>query len=418
MKYRRITSTIGATILFSLLFHPLQAKDTSDIQRITKGSEPLSKARQDTAEEHADKHADPLYICPMHPQIQSGEEGACAICGMDLVLKTVGAVNDGKPMVSVSSSTAQSMGIRTGNVIKRNLSRAIKTIGYIKYNEERLYHIHARASGWIKDPKIRSLGDKVTKGQRLTSYYSPDIYTAQEDYLTALRASSDRQKQVDVLTRLRVMEVSEPIIKGLEQNATLTAHIPIVAPIDGVVTETGVRDGMYVTPSTLLYAIADLSQVWVMVDVFPDQISWMQKGARASMTVDALPNKKWSGRVDYIYPELNEKTRTLQVRLKFKNEDRRLKPNMFANVKINNRPVTGALTIPREALIPSSEGYRVVKVTEKNHYQPVTVKLGLKTSKRVQIIEGLDAGDEIVLSGQFLIDSESNLQASFQRMAQ
>ena len=418
MKYLWIASIVGTSIFSSGLHSPLLAKDTSDIQRIIKGSEPLATARKDSPEKHAAKHADPLYICPMHPQIQSDEEGSCAICGMDLVLKTVGASNEGKPMVSVSSSTAQSMGVRIGKVTKRNLSRAINTVGYVKYDEDKLHHIHARANGWIKDPKVRVLGAKTKKGQLLSSYYSPDIYTAQEDYLTALRATSDRQKQVDVLTRLRVMEVPDSVIRDLEQSANLTPHIPLIAPIDGVVTDIGVRDGMYVTPSTLLYSIADLNQVWVIVDVFPDQISWMQKGARASMTVDAFPDKKWSGRVDYVYPELNAKTRTLQIRLKFKNEDQLLKPNMFANVKINNRPVTGALTIPREALIPSSEGYRVVKVTEKNHYQPVEVKLGLKTSKRVQIVEGLEAGDEIVLSGQFLIDSESNLQASFQRMTQ
>lgn len=417
MKNFWTSASIGMALLLSIsIFTSVQA---NEIERIIPGSEPLSEAKKDSPEQHAKKHADPTYICPMHPQVQQGEEGSCPICGMDLVLKALGlGGGDGMPIVSVSSSTAQSMGVRIGKVRKRTLSRAINTVGYVRYDESKLFHIHARASGWIKDPVVRVLGDKAKKGQRLAGYYSPEIYTAQEDYLTALRSTSDRQKQVDVLTRLRVMEVSEAVIKDLELSSTITSHVPINSPIDGVVTEIGVRDGMYVTPSTLLYAIADLSTVWVIVDVFPDQLSWIRKGAQSTMQVDALPGKKWNGRVDYIYPELNAKTRTLQVRLKFKNKDSLLKPNMFASVKINNRPVAGAITVPREALIPSSEGYRVVKVTEENHYKPVIVKVGIKTATQVEITEGLEVGDQVVLSGQFLIDSESNLQASFQRMSE
>jgi len=412
-----LISASCACLLFAF-FSTVQA-ESKKIDRIVEPSESAEDAKKDSAEAHAAKHADPLYICPMHPQIQQGEPGSCAICGMDLVLKTFNPNSSGgMPMVSVSASTAQSMGVRTGKVKRRTLSRAINTVGYVRYDESRLHHIHARANGWIKDPVVKVLGDKAKEGQRLTSYYSPEIFTAQEDYLTALRSTSKRQKQVDVLTRLRVMEVSEAVIRDLEQTAKITPHVPIMSPITGVVTKIGVRDGMYVTPASLLYSIADLSYVWVIVDVFPDQLNWIQKGALSTMQVGALPGKEWQGRVDYVYPELNPKTRTLQVRLKFKNDDGLLKPNMFADVRIKNRPVPRAIAIPREALIPDSEGYRVVKVTEANHYQPVKVKIGVKTAKYVEVTEGLEAGDEIVLSGQFLIDSESNLQASFQRMSE
>jgi Cu(I)/Ag(I) efflux system membrane fusion protein len=327
------------------------------------------------------------------------------------------AMGDGLPVVSVSASTAQSMGVRTGKVVKRNLARSITTVGYVRYDEDKLHHLHANAAGWVKNPKVRALGEKVEAGQQLASYYSPQIYTAQEDYLTALRASGERQRQTDVLTRLRVMEIPDNIIRTLEQDAKITPYIPVVTPISGVVTQIGAQDGTYVSPSDVMYSIADLSTVWVIVDVFPEQMSWVQKGARANMTIDALPEQKWSGRVDYVYPELNAKTRTAQVRLIFDNADNLLKPNMFANVKITNRPATGVLAIPREALIPTGDGYRVVKVTEEDHYKPVEVTVGIRTEKTVQILEGLEQDDEVVLSGQFLIDSESNLQASFQRMS-
>ena len=391
----------------------------SKLQRALTGSESLTEAQKSTPEEHAAKHADPTYICPMHPQIQQGEPGGCPICGMDLVLKDMSgaAAGDGLPVVSVSASTAQSMGVRIGKVRKRNLARSIKTVGYVRYDEDKLHHLHANAAGWVKKPKVRALGDKVEAGQVLASYYSPQVYTAQEDYLTALRASGERQRQTDVLTRLKVMEIPDNIIRSLEQDAKITPYIPVVAPISGVVTKIGAQDGTYVSPSDVMYSIADLSTVWVIVDVFPEQMSWVKKGARANMTIDALPEQKWSGRVDYVYPELNAKTRTAQVRLIFKNEDNLLKPNMFANVKITNRPATGIMAIPREALIPTGDGYRVVKVTEENHYKPVEVTVGIRTETTVQILEGLEKDDEVVLSGQFLIDSESNLQASFQRMS-
>lgn len=393
-------------------------KRSVEIKPIT-ASETAGKAADDTPEEHAAKHADPTYICPMHPQIKQGEPGSCPICGMDLVLKNLGAApSDGLPVVSVSARTAQSMGVRTGKVRKRNMARSIKTVGYVRYDEDKVSHLHARASGWIKNSKVKTLGEKVKKGQLLAYYYAPDIHTAQENYLTALRSSSDRQGQIDMQTRLRALEIPDTVLRDLEQSATITPNMPVTAPLSGVITKIGAQEGNYITPGDVMYSIADLSSVWVIVDVFPEQANWIDRKSRASMTIDGLPDGKWGGRVDYVYPELDPKTRTLRVRVKFPNKDGRLKPNMFASVDIKSRPSIGILAIPREALIPSGDGYRVVKVTEKNHYKPVKVKVGLKTNSSVQILEGLEADDEIVLSGQFLIDSESNLQASFMRMSQ
>lgn len=396
-----------------------QGSAINSLTQALTGSESLTEAQQDTPEEHAAKHADPTYICPMHPQIQQGEPGSCPICGMDLVVKDMNAnAGDGLPVVSVSASTAQSMGVRTGKVRKRNMARSVNTVGYVQYNEDQVHHMHARSAGWIKDAQVTSVGDSVEQDQLLAHYYSPEIYTTQNDYLTALRAANDRQRQIDVRTRLQTLEVPESVMQTLEQDARITNDIPITAPMSGVITNIGALEGSYVSPGTVMYSIADLSSVWVIVDVFPEQAFWIDRKARATMKIDALPYGDWNGRVDYVYPELDPKTRTLKVRLKFPNKNGRLKPNMFANVKIISRPAVGVLAVPREALIPTGDGYRVVKVTEENHYKPVEVKLGLQTNSNVEIIEGLEAGDEIVLSGQFLIDSESNLQASFQRMAQ
>jgi len=399
-------------------------KDSNIIKQVTKvvpitASELSSEAADDTAEEHAKKHSDPNYVCPMHPQIRQGEPGSCPICGMDLVLKNLNAKGgDGLPVVSVSASTAQSMGVRLGKVKKRNMARSIKTVGYVQYDEDKVSHLHARASGWIKKPVVTALGEKVEVGQVMAHYYSPDIHTAQENYLTALRSSNDRQRQIDTLTRLKVLEVPTSVIRNLEQSAKITPFMPIKAALTGVITNIGAQEGTYVTPDNVMYSIADLSSVWVIVNVFPEQANWIDKKSRAVMTVGAMPEAEWRGRVDYVYPELDPKNRTLRVRIKFSNEDGRLKPNMFSNVKIMSRPATGILAIPREALIPAGDGYRVVKLTEKNHYKPIKVKIGLTTNSSVEILEGLDLDDQVVLSGQFLIDSESNLQASFLRMSQ
>ncbi len=355
---------------------PLDLKSLAPTAEV-KPSESKVEAMMDSKEEHVAKHGDPLYVCPMHPQIQQGEPGNCPICGMDLVLKEVksgasAAENDGPPSVSVSASTAQSMGIRIGKVQRTDLRNTINTLGNVQYNEDSLYHVHARGSGWLNEIKVRSLGEPVEEGKLLLGYYSPDVNNTQQEF--------------------------------------------IYAPSSGFITQLDVRAGMYITPSTVLYTIADLSSVWVIADVFADQVSRLETGRTAIMAIDSLPGREWKGVVDYIYPELNAKTRSLRVRLAFENADHSLKPNMFANVKIYTQPKDGVLAVPREALIPAAGGYRVVKVVNDREYQPVKVKIGIRTDDQVEILEGLQAGDEIVLSGQFMLDSESNLQASFRRM--
>jgi len=260
----------------------------SAISRLTQaliGSEPITEAQQDTPEEHAAKHADPNYVCPMHPQIQQGEPGSCPICGMDLVVKDMKASKgDDLPVVNVSASTAQSMGVRTGKVRYRKMARSVNAVGYVQYNEDQVHHMHARSAGWIKGAQVTSVGDVVEQGQLLAHYYSPDIYTAQNDYLTALRAANDRQRQIDVRTRLQTLEVPDSVMRTLEQEARITNDIPITARMSGVITNIGAVEGSYVSPGSVMYSIADLSSVWVIVDVFPEQAFWLSNKASATLT--------------------------------------------------------------------------------------------------------------------------------------
>ena len=325
----------------------------------------------ETALDHAKKHSNAKYICPMHPKVIQDQPGSCPICGMDLVKKeiqppakaaiqtekkllywvapmnpnyrrdtagkspmgmdlvpvyaeptatTSGQVNEAMPSISVKHSTAQSMGIRTATVTVQKLSQDINTVGFIRYNEDKLEHIHVRTQGWIENIHIKSQGDLVEKGQVLFDYYSPKLVAAQEDYLLALKgntllsANGSRTLIESARLKMRLLGIPEKVIDTITQSRKSMKQIPIYAPSNGTVTQLDVRKGMYITPTTVLYSIADLSSVWIEVDVFEHQLNWVKIGDRATINIEALANKTWQGNVNYIYPELSEMTRTLRVR--------------------------------------------------------------------------------------------------------
>ncbi len=383
-------------------------------------TETLSEILDDTAVEHAVKHLDPRYVCPMHPQIVRDEPGSCPICGMELVEKRMDPNAGRRPVVTISGEIIQSMGVRTAKVERGTLWKYIRTVGRVDYDETRLAHVHPRAEGWLERLSVRAEGDEVKRGQVLGHLYAPAILSAQVDFLIALNHSGQRTSAMKVdkaRNLLRLLDVPESVITRIEREGQTRNTVPILAPITGVVTKLGVREGMFVTPSTEIYTIADLSRAWVQVDVFEHQLAWLNEGLTAEMRVPAHPGRVWEGDVDYVYPELDPRTRTLRVRLSFPNPDGLLKPNMFAEVIIYAGPKRNVLKIPREALIVTGEREAVVKALGEGRFQPVDVVTGMNRGGEVEVLSGLDEGDEIVLSGQFLIDSESSLQASFMRMA-
>ncbi len=441
-----------------------------------------NKSTKESVIEHAKKHSDPNYVCPMHPQIVKGKPGSCPICGMDLVAKkpiedesadedmasgegsgersgerkilywvapmdanyrrdkpgkslmgmdlvpvyeeamdTGKRSNDGLPRIKIKASTAQKMGIRTETVVRKKLSRIIHTVGSIGYNEDSLHHIHSRTSGWVEKVYVKAEGEQVKKGHPLVEFYSPDIVAAQKDLIIAKTSSKlFSQKGSASLVgsakqKLRLLGVPESIITRVQTSGKSQDRVPILAPENGVIISMGIRDGMYVTPMLEMYSIADLSSVWVQVDVYEHQLSWLRVGNTANIEVRAIPGKVWSGKIDYIYPELNPVTRTLRVRLKFETPEQLLRPNMFADVTLYSR-AKSALSVAAEAMIYYENSSRVVKVVGNHKYKPIEVKTGMKSGGQIEILEGLKEGDKVVVSGQFLLDSESNLQASFRRM--
>ncbi len=432
-----------------------------------------SFSAQETAIDHAKKHTDSKYVCPMHPKIIRDQKGSCPICGMDLIKKEIkipptktskniqkkllywvapmdpnyrrdkagkspmgmdlvpvyesGSNSDQTdaeaPSISVKASTAQSMGIKIATVKRQILSREIKTVGFIRYNEDKLEHIHIRTKGWIENIYIKSQGEVVKEGQILFDYYSPELVAAQEDYLLALKGNSllsearSRGLLDSAQLKMRLLGIPEIVISKISRTKTSIKQIPIYAPSDGTIIKLDVRKGMYIIPATVLYSIADLSSVWIEVDVFEHQLNWVKIGDSASIQIEALADKTWHGKVDYIYPELSEITRTLRVRLVFDNSKGHFKPNMFADVRMQGNPIK-RLVIPNEAIIFSAAGKRVVKQVGKHSYQPIEIKTGIHSQGKTEILSGLKAGDKIVISSQFLLDSESNLQASFNRLSE
>ncbi|MBK5964294.1 efflux transporter periplasmic adaptor subunit [Thiocystis minor] len=379
---------------------------------------------RETALEHAAQHLDPTYVCPMHPQIVRDQPGTCPICGMNLVEKRMtpkpaSPTLDSHPEVALSGTIVQNLGVRTAKVERGALRREVRAVGRVTYDETRLAHIHPRAAGWIEGLSLRAEGEPVKEGQTLADFYAPDILSAQVDFLIALERRGDGVPKVDpdkARNLLRLLGVPETVIRDIEKTRQTRNTIPVVAPTDGIVTNMMAREGMYVTPESEMFTIAALADVWVMVDVFEHQIAWVKPGMTAAMRVPAYPGRTWTGVVDYLYPDLDPQTRSLRVRLVFPNPKFDLKPNMFADVVIAGGPMNDVLKIPRDALIVTGRRESVVKALGEGRFQPVDVVTGMQAEGHIEVLSGLALGDAVVVSGQFLIDSESSLQASFRRM--
>jgi Cu(I)/Ag(I) efflux system membrane fusion protein len=354
----------------------------------------------------------------MHPQIVRDDPGSCPICGMDLVQKMIDVQAGRRPAVEISNAVINSMGVRTRPAANTTLWKYIETVGRIEYDETRLAHVHPRAAGWMEELMLRAEGDPVERGQVLGRLYAPEILSAQVDFLIALDQSAGQVRVEKARNRLRLLGVPEGTISRIQQRRESLNTVPLVAPEGGVVTKLGAREGMYVEPDMEIVTIADLSRIWVLVDVYEHQIDWLAEGLSAEIRVPAYPGRVWEGAVEYIYPELDPVTRTLKVRLAFDNPDGLLKANMFAEAVIYGGPKREVLAVPAEAVIETGRRSSVVLALGGGRFQPVDVVTGMASGGMVEILSGVKAGDEVVVSGQFLIDSESSLQASFLRMAE
>lgn len=353
------------------------------------------------------------WQAPMDPSYRRDAPGKSPM-GMDLV--PVYADESGtEGEVSIDPQVLANLGVRTAAAEKGPLSRRIETVGYVTYDEDTLHHMHTRVEGWVETLAVRAEGDPVTAGQLLFELYSPTLVSAEEEYVTAVRSGNAGLREAS-RKRLLSLGVGTDRIQRLAKTLTAEERVQFFAERDGVVAQLGVREGIYVTPATNIMSVADLQHVWVIADVFERQAAWVEPGQAAEVVLDYWPGDRWIGTVDYVYPELDPKTRTLRVRLRFDNQDFRLRPNMFASVTILGTATPPVVHVPREALIRGGRVDRVVVALEDNRFRVQPVRVGLESGGQVGIRSGLSAGDRVVVSGQFLIDSEANLDTALGRL--
>ncbi|MBL7003104.1 MAG: efflux RND transporter periplasmic adaptor subunit [Gammaproteobacteria bacterium] len=353
------------------------------------------------------------WVAPMDANYRRDKPGKSPM-GMDLVpFYAENSTEEG--VVKISPVVQNNLGIRTATAQKGILNREINTVGYISFDEEKLFHLHTRVEGWVEKLVIKATGDPVKKGQKLFELYSPALVNAQEEYLTALR--SKNKILISASTdRLSALGISKQHIKQLTKTRKVHQRIDYNSKNSGFIKDLKIREGMFIKPSMDVLTIGQIDTVWVIAEVFERQSGWVKEGQNVTMNVAAYPQKKWAGKVDYIYPVLDDKTRTLRVRIRFNNKEGLLKPNMFSRLTILSNSKKSSLLVKREAIIRNGQMERVVKSLGDGKFLSVKVETGNENSEFIEILSGLNESDVIVTSAQFLIDSESSLTASFNRM--
>ena len=401
-----------------------------------------------------------LYTCSMHPQVVQDRPGNCPICGMTLVpmrkqsssapgkegaarkikyyksTMLIGEISQtprkdsmGMNMVpvyegegesqtiSVDPVTVQKMGVRTASVTKGPLRRVIRTVGTIDYNETALADVTTKFRGWIENLYVDSTGKQVRKGEPLFDIYSPDLYSAQNEYVLALNQTGGSGLKGSALQKLRLFDISQDQIAALEKTRQPQRTLRVDAPIDGIVVEKMAVKGQMVDAGMKLYRLADLGIVWVQSQIYEQDLALLKVGQEAEVTLSYLPDRKFQGRITYIYPTVDEKTRTARVRMEFHNPGFFLKPGMFATVELHAELEPEALLVPDTAVLRSGDKNTVFVALENGKFEPRTVTLGPRGENDLyQVLSGLNEGERVVTSGQFMLDSESQLREAIQKM--
>ena len=429
----------------------------------------------DSAEMAADDagHGVGLWTCPMHPDILEEEPGSCPICGMDLVpvkAEAGTAAGEGEilfyrdPMdpnitspeprkdemgmdyvpvyseeaesvaaqgavVTIDPSVQQNMNVVTQRVQRRDIAHEVRTVGYFEYDQERMVSVTTKYPGFIEKTYVNYIGQPVQKGEPLFEIYSPELVQTEQELLAAKRyvqslsdAPAGTTARAEALLeaarqRLAFWDIAPEQVRRLEESGEVFRTLQVVAPASGVVMlRMPGLEGMATRPGMELLHIADLSNLWLTVEVFDNQLPWLDIGSTATVTVSYFPGVSYRGRVRYIEPEVSEKTRTIQLTLDVANRDRRLRVGMYATVIFEPVTASDAVTVPVEAVIRTGERDVVVVALGGGRFAPREVVLGSRGDGFIQVIEGLTEGDEVVTSSQFLIDSESNLREAIQKM--
>ena len=330
--------------------------------------------------------------------------------------------------VMVSPQKQQMIGVKTEPATIRDLTHTIRTVGQVEVDETRLTHMHTKLEGWVQELYVKFTGEKVQKNQKLFEMYSPELVSTQEEYLLALKAvrtlgdsefpeiAKNARSLLEVTRqRFSLWDITPDHIRDLEKTGKVLRTLPLHAPSSGYVLHMAVREGMHVMPAMELYALADLSTVWVLADVYEYEIPLVELGQQATVTLSYFPGQSFKGKVTYVYPTLETKTRTVKVRFELPNPQWALKPGMFANIDIQI-PRGKRLVVPNTAVLDSGTEQLVFIDQGQGMFEPRKVTVGVRTRDAYEILEGIQAGELVVTRGNFLIDSESNLKAATEMM--
>jgi Cu(I)/Ag(I) efflux system membrane fusion protein len=462
----------GVVLAWGLLANPLGLSSLDVFRHRLLGDPPAEAAGPATDSPQQ------LWTCGMHPQIVEDHPGQCPICGMDLVPLRTGASSPGAaekargereilfyrnpmdptitspvpakdsmgmdyvpvyadeaeeatggPAVRIDPAVVQNMNVLTQVAGRGDLSREIRTVGYLEYDQQKMVSVTTKYAGWIEKVYVNYLGEPVRKGQPLFEIYSPELVQTEQDLLSAIQfakrlenATEDARRRAENLVeasrqRLAYWDVTPEQIRRLEETGRVFRTLTVVAPASGVVMKRmpGL-DGMAARPGMELFHIADLSSLWLSVEAFEDQIGWLRVGSEAEVVLSYFPGETFAGRVRYIEPQVNEKTRTVPLKLEVPNPGGRLRAGMYATVRFQPVVARDAVLVPSLAVLRTGQRNLVVVAQKDGRFSPREVQLGSEGEGRVEILSGLAAGERIVTSAQFLIDSESNLREAVQKL--
>lgn len=398
---------IAVAIALVLLWGPLVAWFSG----ASPASEPAIHASEDIA----------YYTCSMHPSVKQDHPGACPICGMDLVPVHQDELESGT--ITIDEEARRRIGVKVAPVRRQEMVLPIRAVGEVKYDETALHDVNLRMSGWVEDLRADETGQRVRRGQVLFTLYSPELLAAQIDYLNALRAvkrvpeashslrTTSESLARSARRRLQLLGMPRAQLDKLAHREEAWENVPIVAPASGYLIEKNVVEGGKVEAGERVFRIANLDHVWIEAQVYESDFPYIRVGQRVAVTLPYNPGRSYEGTVDYIYPYLQGSTRTGTVRIKLANPELALRPQMYANLQFQV-DLGERLVVPQSAVVYAGPRRVVFVDLGDGRLEPRVVKLGAKAGDSFEVLSGLNAGDVVVTSGNFLIASESRLKSA------
>jgi len=392
-----------------------------DMQLVPKCGATAGAPSSSAPPDAASAERKPLYwFDPMKPQQHFDKPGKSPFMDMQLVPKysddATSSSDAPAGSIAIDPRVVQNLGVRIAPVEQGSFARTVDTVGVVAADEHRIEAIEVRQPGWVEELNVRAVGDSVRRGQRLAGVYAPDLLATQQEWLIA-RNSGDPRLIEAARHRLALFGLSAMQIAHIEKTGQAERRVDYYAPFDGYVMDLGARQGAAVTPGTALFQLAALDSIWINAEVPETQAAWIKTGDPATAELPALPGEHFQGQIDYLYPELMPTTRTLKVRVVVKNLKQRLRPGMFASVHLRGTTQDQVLMIPTEAVIKTGTRSVVIVADDGTHFRPTLVRVGAEHAGRSEILDGLSAGQNVIASGQFLIDSEASLRGAFENLA-